>query len=65
MLVLTRKRGESIKIGEDILVTVLPDDNQSIRYHTVRVGIEAPEEILILRTEIPNHNQESEDFGNK
>jgi carbon storage regulator len=47
MLVLTRKKGEGIIIGEDIKITIL--DNKEGR---VRVGIEAPSEKKIFRTEV-------------
>lgn len=47
MLVLTREPNESIRIGDDITVTV-----QEIRGNRVRLGIQAPREILILRTEL-------------
>ena len=47
MLVLSRKKDESIAISEDIVVKVL-----SVKGNTVRLGIEAPEEVKIVRTEI-------------
>jgi carbon storage regulator len=47
MLALTRKLGESIKIGQDITVTVT-----SIDRNRVRLGITAPRDVLILRTEV-------------
>lgn len=47
MLVLSRRQNESIFIGKDIVVTVL-----SNRGGQVRIGIDAPKEITILREEI-------------
>ena len=47
MLVLTRKTEESIKIGNHITVTVL-----EIRGHQVKLGIEAPRETAVNRSEI-------------
>lgn len=47
MLVLTRKRLESIRIHDDIVVTVL-----SVHGTRVRLGIEAPAEIRVQRTEV-------------
>ena len=47
MLILTRKSNEAIKIGEDIQVTVL-----EVRGNQVRLGIEAPDDVLILREEL-------------
>lgn len=47
MLVLTRKQGEKIVIGENISVTVLEIDPGKIR-----LGIEAPRDIPIYREEL-------------
>jgi carbon storage regulator CsrA len=47
MLVLTRKLQEQIKIGNDIVVTIL-----QVRGQAVRVGIEAPRTIRVLRAEL-------------
>jgi carbon storage regulator CsrA len=47
MLVLTRKSKQQIQIGPHITVTIL-----QIKGQAVRVGIEAPREICVLRTEI-------------
>lgn len=47
MLVLTRKAGESLLIGDDIRVTIISADNEK-----VRVGIEAPSDRRIFREEL-------------
>ncbi len=47
MLVLTRKLGESIRIGDDITVTVL-----QIKGGRVRVGIDAPLQVPVVRLEL-------------
>lgn len=47
MLVLSRKNGESIMIGDDIEVTVLSNDGAK-----VRLGISAPSDIPVHRREI-------------
>lgn len=47
MLALTRKAGERIVIGDNITVTVV-----EVKGDVVRLGIEAPKEIRILRGEI-------------
>ncbi len=47
MLVLTRKVRESITIGNDIVVTVL-----EIRGNQIRIGVEAPKQTPVNRTEI-------------
>lgn len=47
MLVLSRKEGEQIVIGDNIVVTIT-----QIRGDKVRVGIEAPREVTVLRKEL-------------
>jgi carbon storage regulator len=47
MLVLTRKNGESIKIGDDIEITIISAKNDQ-----VKIGIKAPKDVEILRKEI-------------
>ncbi len=47
MLVLARKEDESIVIGDDIVVKVV-----SVENGVVKLGIEAPKEISIVRTEL-------------
>jgi carbon storage regulator len=47
MLVLTRRVSQSIQIGEEIVVTVL-----QIGGNKVRIGIEAPAEVHVLRSEL-------------
>jgi len=47
MLVLTRKRGEQILIGDDIVITILETKGDA-----VRVGIEAPRGVVIHRLEV-------------
>ena len=47
MLILTRRVGETLKIGEDIEVTVL-----GLRGGQVRIGINAPRDVAVHREEI-------------
>jgi carbon storage regulator len=47
MLVLTRKSNQSIMIGDDIEVSVL-----SIMGEKVRIGIQAPRDVPVFRTEV-------------
>jgi carbon storage regulator len=47
MLVLTRKANQSIMIGDDIEVSVL-----SVMGEKVRIGIQAPQDVPVFRTEI-------------
>ncbi|ACV61584.1 carbon storage regulator, CsrA [Desulfofarcimen acetoxidans DSM 771] len=47
MLILTRKKNESIMLGEEIKITVL-----DIRGDSIKIGIEAPKELTVLRSEL-------------
>lgn len=47
MLVLMRRQQESIRISDEVVVTVV-----AIRGRTVRLGIEAPPHIRVVRTEL-------------
>jgi carbon storage regulator len=47
MLILSRKLGQSFHVGEGVRITVVKIDNQSIR-----IGVEAPDEVSIKRSEI-------------
>ena len=47
MLVLTRKQQEKIQIGENITITIV-----RLKGNTVRVGVEAPPDVRVVRGEI-------------
>ncbi len=47
MLILTRRVGESLKIGDEIKITLL-----GIKGNQVRIGIDAPREVEVHREEI-------------
>ncbi len=47
MLILTRRIGESIMIGEDVSFTIL-----GVKDHQVKIGFNAPKEVSIHREEI-------------
>jgi carbon storage regulator len=47
MLVITRKKGESLLIGDDIEIKITKIDDGS-----VKIGIDAPKEKIILRKEV-------------
>lgn len=49
MLVLTRKSRQSIRIGDDITITVT-----EVAGEKVRIGIDAPRELVIHREEVYN-----------
>mgnify|MGYP001576416377 CR=1 FL=1 len=47
MLILTRRVGETLMIGDDVTVTVL-----GVKGNQVRVGVSAPKEVSVHREEI-------------
>lgn len=55
MLVLTRREGEKIFISPNIWITLVKIENGKIR-----IGIEAPRDSMILRTEIMTEQQKRE-----
>lgn len=52
MLVLSRKQQQDIIIGDDIKITVL-----KVKGNTVRLGIEAPRDIRVVRGELPRDDE--------
>lgn len=50
MLVLSRKESERIRLGNSIIVTIV-----RVSGDKVRLGIEAPPDILVLREELERH----------
>jgi carbon storage regulator len=52
MLVLSRKPGERVAIGSGIAITVV-----EVRGHQVRLGIEAPPDVLVLRAELDDRRK--------
>jgi carbon storage regulator len=53
MLVLSRRETERIKLGDSIVVTVV-----KVAGDRVRLGIEAPADVLVLRGELERHTEE-------
>lgn len=56
MLVLTRKMQEKIQIGDNVTITIL-----RVKGQTVRVGIEAPRSLKVVRGELPLIAEASEE----
>ena len=61
MLVLTRGPNESLLIGDNVVVTILNVSNNPRGAPQVRIGIEAPREITILRDEVARREQQGKD----
>lgn len=53
MLVLTRKQQQQIQVGEGVTITIL-----RIKGGSVRIGIEAPSDVRIIRSELSPHDSE-------
>ncbi len=55
MLILTRRVGESLMVGDDITVTVL-----GVKGNQVRIGVNAPRDVAVHREEIYERIQSDE-----
>ncbi|WP_096087701.1 carbon storage regulator CsrA [Agaribacterium haliotis] len=60
MLVLTRKKGEILMVGDDVVITFLES-----RGNQVKVGIEAPRNIAIHRKEIYDRIKAEKDASSR
>ena len=55
MLILTRRVGESLMIGDDVTITVL-----GVKGNQVRIGVKAPKDVAVHREEILNRIQDGD-----
>lgn len=58
MLILTRRMGESIRIGDNVTITVL-----GVKGSQIRIGVDAPREVEVHREEIYQrvHNEDDQE----
>jgi carbon storage regulator len=52
MLILTRRVGESLRIADDIVVTIL-----EVKGNQVKIGTDAPKDVPVVREEILDRDQ--------
>jgi carbon storage regulator len=60
MLILTRRVGETVMIGNEVTVTVL-----GVKGNQVRIGVNAPKDVAVHREEIYERIKREEDLGSR
>jgi len=56
MLVITRRLGESVRIGDNIVIHIVKAEAPR-----ARIGVVAPKEMAVLRAELEQHHEQSSD----
>lgn len=59
MLILSRRVGEGIMIGDNVAITVL-----SVKGNQVRLGVSAPKSVVVDREEIRQRKQQEKEIAN-
>ncbi|KXU36388.1 carbon storage regulator [Ventosimonas gracilis] len=59
MLILTRRIGETLMVGDDVAITVL-----GVKGNQIRLGVDAPKDVSVHREEIYQRIQRERDDGN-
>ena len=55
MLILTRRTGEALMIGDDVTVRVL-----GVKGNQVRIGVDAPDDVVVVREELLESDKKPE-----
>lgn len=58
MLILTRRVGESVMVGDDVTITVL-----DVKGNQVRIGVNAPKDVAVHREEIYERIRQEKEQG--
>lgn len=60
MLVLSRKPGEQIRIGDNVTITLV-----EVRGNRIKIGIDAPRDVNVVRSELQPHHEPQRRAGGR